>query len=138
MKEEKKKFMRSPVTIACYIIAALMLIFFATQFKSAWDTGAEYYNAYELEQEKLEIILYAFQSALTSLLFAFVAFIGGFGISEVRKTNPENYKTAEELMAAKEARLQKKEERRKAANSKTEGENAWLNDGAKMEGSITE
>lgn len=103
MKEEKI-FQRSPMTIVCYVLAVILLIFAIRQMVDSWATIKDYYSAYEMGSNTVDNILYMIQSSIASLTFAFVAFISGFIISEIRKGNPDNYKTKEEILAAKEAK----------------------------------
>ena len=118
MKEEKI-FQRSPMTIVCYVLAAILLVLAIHQMVDAWTTAADYYNAYDLESSKTEEALYMLQSSMATLTFAFVSFISGFIISEIRKGNPENYKTKAEILASKEERKLAKAEK-KAKKSASE------------------
>ena len=114
---EEKKFQRSPMTIVCYVLAALLLILAIQQMVSAWSTAADYYAAYELDQNPMDECLYVLQSAMATLTFTFLAFIGEFSIGEIRKLNPESYKTKSEVLAAKETKKLAKAEKKSKKNA---------------------
>ena len=72
------------MTIACYILSAVLLAFFIYEVKAAWATTADYYSAYDMSFNMGDAVLYAIEQAMATLTFAFIAFISGWIISEDR------------------------------------------------------
>ena len=109
-----KKFRRSPVAIACYVLAALTAAYFIAVIFSTMSTIHQYYAQYQMSAGFGETVGYLLQNGLSPLVSAVTLFMAGFILEEVRKLNPSNWMTEEELAEAKEAK-QKAEEAKKEA-----------------------
>ena len=104
-----KKFRRSPFTIACYVFAALFAAYFAAVVVSTVSTISQYYAAYDMSPTFGEVITYLFQQGLQPLAAAIMTFMAGIILDEVRKANPANWASDDEISEAKEAKRLAKE-----------------------------
>ena len=112
MYDTKKKFRRSAATVICYVLAALMLIYTCYQIGSTIHMINEYYAQYGMSATPVEYLTYVAQNALTPLINSIVFFMLAKILDEVRKNNPANYKSDDDIVEAgiakKEAKDQKK------------------------------
>ena len=99
-----KKFRRSPFTIACYVIAAMFAAYFVTIVISTVTTINQYYAAYDMSPTFGEVASYLFQQGTMPLFAAIGTFMAGIILDEVRKGNPANWASDEEISEAKEAK----------------------------------
>lgn len=104
-----KKFRKSPIAIACYVIAALLAGYFITIAISTITTINQYYQAYEMSAGFGETLGYLLQNGLAPLAAAISTFMAGYILEEVRKLNPANWKTDDEIAEAKEEKRMAKE-----------------------------
>ena len=104
-----KKFRRSPFTIACYVIAAMFAAYFVTIVISTVSTINQYYAAYDMSPTFGEVASYLFQQGTMPLFAAIGTFMAGIILDEVRKGNPANWASDEEISEAKEAKRLAKE-----------------------------
>ena len=104
MNMKDKKYRRSGVSIACYVIAAIMLVYVCYQIGSTVSTINEYYAQYEMNATPMEYLTYCGQAALQPFFYALATFMFGFILDAVRKNNKANYLSDEEIEAAKEAK----------------------------------
>ena len=104
MKKDEKKYRRSGISVACYVIAALMFVYVCFQIWSTVQTINEYYAQYGMSAEPLEYVTYALQSALQPIVYTIVIFMLGYILDAVRKNNKAYYLTDEEIIDAAEAR----------------------------------
>ncbi|MBP3896264.1 MAG: hypothetical protein J6D57_00295 [Mogibacterium sp.] len=104
-----KKFRRSPFTIACYVIAAMFAAYFVTIIISTVTTINQYYAAYDMSPTFGEVASYLFQQGTMPLFAAIGTFMAGIILDEVRKGNPANWASDEEISEAKEAKRLAKE-----------------------------
>lgn len=104
-----KKFRRSPFTIACYVIAAMFAAYFVTIVISTVTTINQYYAAYDMSPTFGEVASYLFQQGTMPLFAAIGTFMAGIILDEVRKGNPANWASDEEISEAKEAKRLAKE-----------------------------
>ena len=104
-----KKFRRSPFTIACYVIAAMFAAYFVTIVISTVTTINQYYAAYDMSPTFGEVASYLFQQGTMPLFAAIGTFMAGIILDEVRKGNPANWASDEEISEAKEAKRRAKE-----------------------------
>ena len=104
-----KKFRKSPVAIACYVLAALLAVYFVTVVVSTITTINEYYASYGMSATAGEVISYLLQNGVSPFTSALLTFMAGFILEEVRKNNPANWMTDEELAEAKEAKKMARE-----------------------------
>lgn len=122
MYDTKKKFRRSAATVICYVLAALMLIYTCYQIGSTIHMINEYYAQYGMSATPLEYFTYISQNALTPLINAVVFFMLAKILDEVRKNNPANYKSDDDIIeedaAKKEAKDQKKIDKGEKAAAK--------------------
>lgn len=109
-----KKFMQSPIAIACYVFAALMLVYACYQAGSTIDQINQYYMSMGTQARPIEYILYVPQAMLGSLVNAFIFFMGGYILNAVRKLDPKNYKSEAEIKKEKAAKEAKKAEKEAA------------------------
>ena len=104
-----KKFRRSPFTIACYVLAAMFAAYFVTIVISTVATITQYYAAYDMSPTFGEVAGYLFQQGTMPLFAAIGTFMAGIILDEVRKGNPANWASDEEISEAKEAKRLAKE-----------------------------
>ena len=113
-KKNEKKFIQSPIAVICYILAALMLIYACFQAGSTVKQINEYYSSYGMSAKASEYVTYVLQAILDPLIHAFTFFIAGYILNAVRKLDPKNYKTVEELVEIEEAKKEAKEQKQAA------------------------
>ena len=113
-KKNEKKFIQSPVAVACYVIAALMLIYACYQGGSTVGQINEYYAGYGMSAKPMEYVTYVFQAMLEPVFHAIVIFMAGYILNAVRKLDPKNFKTAAELAEMQEAKRVAKEKKQVA------------------------
>ena len=122
MYDTKKKFRRSSATIVCYVLAALMLIYTCYQIGSTINQINQYYAQYGMNATPMEYFTYTLQAALTPLINTVVFFMLAKILDEVRKNNPANYQSDEDIVEAgiakKEAKDAKKFEKGEKAAAK--------------------
>ena len=106
MNKKDKKYRRSGIAIACYVIAAAFLVYVCYQIGNTVSTINEYYSQYDMSATPMEYLTYCGQAALQPCFYAVVVFMLGYILDAVRKNNKANYFTDEEL---EEARIAKKE-----------------------------
>ena len=116
-----KKFRRSPFTIACYVIAAMFAAYFVTIVISTVTTINQYYAAYDMSPTFGEVASYLFQQGTMPLFAAIGTFMAGIILDEVRKGNPANWASDEEISEAKEAKQIAKGEAAAAAATAAAG-----------------
>ena len=121
-----KKFQKSPIAIVCYVIAALLAVYFIAVIVSTMRTISEYYAAYNMSPGFGETVAYIMQNGLSPLVSAITMFMAGFILEEVRKLNPSNWMTDDELADAREAKKMAREAKQiakgEAAKAKAEAE----------------
>lgn len=113
-KNTEKKFIQSPMAIICYVLAALMLIYACFQAGSTVKQINEYYSSYGMTAKPSEYLAYVIQAMIEPLLHAVTIFMFGYILNTIRKMDPGNYKTAEELMAIEEAKKEAKSKKQAA------------------------
>ena len=104
-----KKFRRSPFTIACYVFAAMFAAYFVTVVIGTVSTINQYYAAYDMSPTFGEVANYLFQQGTMPLFAAIGTFMAGVILDEVRKGNPANWASDDEISEAKEAKRLAKE-----------------------------
>lgn len=109
MKKGEKKYRRSAVSVACYVIAALMFGYVCYQIGTTVQTINEYYSQYGMSAQPLEYVTYTLQSALQPIVYTIVIFMLGYILDAVRRNNKAYYLTDEEVLEVKEARKQARE-----------------------------
>lgn len=119
-----KKFRKSPLAIVCYVFAAIFAAYFVATEVTTITTIFNYYASYGMNPTFGEIASYTLQEGLASLTAAILVCMAGIILEEVRKLNPANWVTDEELAEKKEARVMardaKKIARGEAAKAKAE------------------
>jgi len=105
---EEKKLIKSPIVIALYVVAALALIYTFYQIGSTVKYINSYYSSYGMSAGFGETLTYVLQSVFQPLVSTVLVAAAAVILNEVRALNPENYATAEELAAKKEAKAIKK------------------------------
>ncbi len=108
MNDNNKKYRRSVLSIVCYVLAALMVIFIIYTAGSTVAQINQYYAQYDMKAQPMEYVTYVMQAVLTHLVNAVLFFMMGYILDEVRKNNPAYYLSDEEI---EEARIAKKEEK---------------------------
>jgi hypothetical protein len=113
MNDNGKKYRRSALSIACYVITLLMLFYIVYLMVSTSAQISQYYAQYDMKPQPAEYIAYILQGILQPLMNAAIFFMLGFILDEVRKNNPAYYLSDEEIEQAKaakqEARITKQE-----------------------------
>lgn len=109
-----KKFKKSPIAIVCYVIASIFTVYFIAVIFSTLHSINEYYASYDMQAGFGETLGYLLQNGLGPLTNAILIFMAGFILDEVRKLNPANWMTEEELAEAREARQLAREEKQAA------------------------
>ena len=121
MNDNGKKYRRSVMSIACYAVALLMLLYIVYLVVSTASQIGQYYAQYDMKAQPMEYFAYIMQAIMEPLINTAVFFMLGYILDEVRKNNPAYYLSDEELeqikAAKQEAKVAKQEERaaRKAA-----------------------
>ena len=115
-----QKFKKSPVTIICYVFAALALVYCCYVLGNSYKTVAEYYAAYNMKPQFGEILTYMMQSGLAPLTSAVTLFMAAYILDTVRKLDPKKYITVPAADAAVSAAASEAEA--ETAVSDTEGE----------------
>ena len=109
MYNTEKKFRRSAITTIGYVLAALMLIYTCYQIGNTVHTINEYYAQYGMKATPLEYLTYVGQNALNPLIYAALLFLISAVHNEVRKNNPANYLSDEDIVEADAAKKAAKE-----------------------------
>ena len=104
MYDKKKKFRRSPVTVVCYVLAALMLIYACYQAGTTIHQINDYYAQYGMKATPVEYITYVGQDIMATLINAIVLFMLAKIHDDVRKNNPANFMSDEDMVEAAEAK----------------------------------
>lgn len=119
-----KKFRKSPIAIACYVIAALILIYTISTIVGTVTYLQDYFAAYgmTMASNMKDSLSYILSSCVQPLSFAVLIFMAGYILEEVRSQNPDYYYTDEEAAARKaakaEAKAAKKAAKEKAKEAK--------------------
>lgn len=100
-----KKFKTSPITIACYIIAALLCVYFVVLAAQTVKQINEYYASYGMTAMFGETVTYILQQGLTPLVSALLMCMAGVIHNEVRKLNPANWTVGAETAEAGETNV---------------------------------
>ena len=100
----EKKLRKSPVVIALYAVAALVLIYSIYLVGSTVSYIASYYGQYGATPGLGETVGYVMQSVYQPLVMAILLGAAGYILNEVRALNPAYYATKEELEALKAAK----------------------------------
>ena len=115
MKDNGKKYRRSALSIVCYTVVLLMLLYIVYLMGSTASQVTQYYAQYDMKPQPMEYITYTIQAVIEPLINAFLFFMLGYILDEVRKNNPAYYLSDEEIEQAKaakqEAKLARREER---------------------------
>lgn len=114
MKKDDKKYRRSVVSVACYVIAILMFGYVCYQIGTTVQTINEYYAQYGMSAQPLEYVTYTLQSALQPIVYTIVIFMLGYILDAVRRNNKAYYLTDEEVLEAKEEKKQAREAKKYA------------------------
>ena len=109
MKKDGKKYRRSGISVACYVIAILMFGYVCYQIGTTVQTINEYYAQYGMSAQPLEYVTYTLQSALQPIVYTIVIFMLGYILDAVRRNNKAYYLTDEEVLEAKEEKKQARE-----------------------------
>ena len=118
-----KKYRRTPISIVCYVIAALLLIYTIYVGSSTVATIVDYYSSYDMAPQAGEFLTYLMQNCLMPFVSSILIGMAGFILDAVRKADPANWLTDEELSDAKEAKKAAKLEA-KAAKLEAKAETA--------------
>ncbi len=107
----EKKLRKSPVVIALYVIAALILVYVCFLAGGTVSQINEYYAAYGMSAKAGEYISYILQAVYMPLIMAVLVFAAGKILDEVRALNPAYYATDDEIAQAKAAKKAAKAEK---------------------------
>lgn len=100
----EKKLRQSPIVIALYALAVLVLIYAFYQVGSTVKYIASYYSQYGMSPSFGEAAGYVLSAVYQPLVMAILLGAAGYILNEVRALNPAYYATKEELEAIKAAR----------------------------------
>ena len=103
MKDNNKKYRRSALSIACYALAALMMLYIIYTAGSTVAQINQYYAQYDMKAQPMEYLTYIMQAVLAHIVNAFLFFMMGYILDEVRKNNAAYYLSDEEIEEAKKA-----------------------------------
>ena len=99
-----KKFRKSPIAIVCYVFAAIFAAYFVATEVNTISTIYEYYAPYGVAPTVGEVVGYMIQQGIQPLAYAILVCMAGIILEAVRKLNPANWATDDEIAEAKEAR----------------------------------
>ena len=128
MYDKKKKFRRSPVTVICFVLAALMLIYACYQGGSTIHQINDYYAQYGMKAKPAEYLTYVSQSVMATLINAIVLFMLAKIHDDVRRNNPANFMSDEELVEAAEAKKAAKDSKQFEKGEKAAAKSAEKGD----------
>ena len=131
----EKKLRKSPVVIALYVVAALVLIYAVYLVGSTVSYISSYYGQYGATPGVGETVGYVMQSVYQPLVMAILLGAAGYILNEVRALNPAYYATKEEIEAAKAA---KKAAKTVKVEESAEAEAEAEEEGAKLEINVEE
>ena len=106
----EKKYSRSPFTIICYVLSALMLVYVFYTVGSTISYLSSYFAAYgtTLSQNFGDAFSYIISSVIQPLSFAVIMFMAGLILDEVRKQNDNYYLSADDAIRLAAAKAAKK------------------------------
>ena len=105
----EKKFRMSPLAIACYAIACLTVIYMFYLAGSTVSQINEYYAQYGMSAKASDYVKYIAQSLVSPAITGFTFFMLGYILDTVRKLDPNNYVSQEEIDEAKMAKQEAKD-----------------------------
>ena len=108
----EKKYRRSAISVICYILAALMLVYVCYTVGSTVSTINEYYAQYGMSAKPSEYVTYIMQSALDPFIHTVMFFMFGFILDAVRKNNPANYMSDADIEDKKNAKKEAKDSKK--------------------------
>ena len=85
MNDNTKKYRRSAVSIACYVVAVLMLFYVIYMAGNTVSQINQYYAQYDMKAQPMEYVTYILQTVLEPLINAAIFFMFGYVLDEVRK-----------------------------------------------------
>lgn len=97
----EKKYRRSALVIVCYILAALMALYTCYQLGYTVYTIRQYYAQYNMNATPMEYVTYLTQNGLQPLVNTVIFFMLAAILDAVRKNNPANYLSDEDIADAK-------------------------------------
>ena len=104
-----KKYRRSWASVVCYVLAAAMLVYVCYLIGTTVSAINQYYAQYQMAAKPSEYVTYIMQQVLEPLVNTVLFFMLGYILDAVRKTDPANYMTDEEVAEAKIARREARE-----------------------------
>ncbi len=104
-----KQFRKSPIAIACYVISVLILAYCLYVCANAIGYVNQYFASMGMPAEFGVTLEYIIQSGLSPFVSAVTVFMAGFILEEVRKLNPSNWRTEDEIAEEKEAKKMARE-----------------------------
>lgn len=118
----EKKFIRSKIAIACYVLAGLLLVYTFYTIGSTIAYLAQYFQAYgtSFTANIKDSLAYLLQSAYQPLTYAVTVFMGGYILETIRRKDEANYLTAEEVKQLAAQKAAKKAEKKAKVEAKTE------------------
>ena len=95
MNDNGKKYRRSAVSIVCYAVAALMLLYIVYLVGSTAAQINQYYAQYDMKAPAAEFMSYIMQTVMSPLMNVIMFFMFGYILDEVRKKNYKKHKHVE-------------------------------------------
>ncbi len=136
-----KKFRKSPIAIICYIFGAIFAAYFVATEVNTVSTIFDYYAPYQMTPNAGEVIGYMIQQGMQTLTATILVLMAGIILEEVRKLNPANWVTDDEIAEKKEARKAAREAKQiakgEAAKAAAEAGMAEEEEGIKAEFAAT-
>lgn len=97
----EKKYRRSALVKVCYFLAALMAVYTCYQIGYTIYTINTYYAQYSMKATPMEYFTYLTQNGLQPLVNTVIFFMLAAILDAVRKNNPANYLSDEDIADAK-------------------------------------
>jgi hypothetical protein len=97
----EKKYRRSALVKVCYFLAALMAVYTCYQIGYTVYTINQYYAQYSMHATPMEYVTYLTQNGLQPLVNTVIFFMLAAILDAVRKNNPANYLSDEDIADAK-------------------------------------
>ena len=119
---DEKKFRKSPIAIACYVIAAILLVYTCYAIGSTISYLSSQFATYgmSMSDELGYVVSSVISVVVQPLASAIIIFMAGYILEELRSQNPCYYLTDAEYAAKKAEKEKKKAAKAEAKAAKEE------------------